>query len=78
MKNDTVILPSGTPAAKVHGTLDYPKKKQQERVRCNFSAYLFTFDQGTIILTLMYEKNDRYGEVIEERILNTLKLIEEL
>ena len=78
MKNDSVTLPSGTPAAKVYGTLDYPKKKQQERVRCNFSAYLFTFDQGTIILTLMYEKNDRYGEVIEERILNTLKLIEEL
>ena len=61
MKNDAVTLPSGTPAAKVYGTLDYPKKKQQERVRCNFSAYLLTFDQGTIILTLMYEKNDRYG-----------------
>ncbi len=78
MKNDAITLPSGTPVAKVYGTLDYPKKKQEERIRCNFSAYLFAFDQGTIILTLMYEKQDRYGESIEQRILNSLELIKEL
>lgn len=78
MKNDAVNLPSGIPVVKVYGTLDYPKKSQEERVRCNFSAYLFAFNQGTIILTLMYEKEDRYGEVIEQRILNSLNLIKEL
>ncbi|MDA7797797.1 hypothetical protein N9H69_05725 [Flavobacteriaceae bacterium] len=78
MKNDAITLPSGTPVAKVYGTLDYPKKKQEERIRCNFSAYMFAFDQGTIILTLMYEKQDRYGESIEQRILNSLELIKEL
>lgn len=78
MKNDAITLPSGTPVAKIYGTLDYPKKKQEERIRCNFSAYLFAFDQGTIILTLMYEKQDRYGESIEQRILNSLELIKEL
>ena len=78
IKNDAVTLPSGIPVAKVYGTLDYPKKKQTKRVRCNFSAYLFTFEQGTIILTLMYEKEDRYGQEIEQRILNSLDLIKEL
>ncbi|MDG1762664.1 MAG: hypothetical protein P8H38_05360 [Flavobacteriaceae bacterium] len=78
IKNDAVTLPSGAPVAKVYGTLDYPKKEEKERVRCTFSSYLFAFDQGTIILTLMYEKEDRYGEAIEQRILNSLELIKEL
>jgi len=78
MKNDALTLPSGLPVAKVYGTLDYPKKGQEARTRCNFSSYLFAFDQGTIILTLMYEKQDRYGEEIEERIVNSLDLIKEL
>lgn len=78
MKNDAVTLPSGIPVAKIYGTLDYPKKNKVERVRCNFSAYLFTFEQGTIILTIMYEKEDRYGEQIEQRIVNSLELIIEL
>jgi hypothetical protein len=78
MKNDALSLPSGLPVAKVYGTLDYPKKGQEGRTRCNFSSYLFAFDQGTIILTLMYEKQDRYGEEIEERIVNSLELIKEL
>ena len=78
MKNDAITLPSGIPVAKIYGTLDYPKNQKEQRVRCNFSAYLFAFDQGTIILTLMYEKEDRYGEEIEQRILNSLDLIKEL
>lgn len=78
IKNDAVTLPSGLPVAKIYGTLDYPKNQEEQRVRCNFSAYLFAFDQGTILLTLMYEKEDRYGEAIEQRILNSLDLIKEL
>ena len=78
MKNDALTLPSGLPVAKVYGTLDYPKKGEETRIRCNFSSYLFAFDQGTIILTLMYEKQDRYGEEIEERIVKSLDLIKEL
>ena len=78
IKNDAVTLPSGLPVAKIYGTLDYPKNQEELRVRCNFSAYLFAFDQGTILLTLMYEKEDRYGEAIEQRIVNSLDLIKEL
>ena len=64
--------------AKVYGTLDYPKKGIKERTRCNFNALLFTFEQGTIILTMMYEKEDRYAPEIEQRIINSLELVKEL
>jgi hypothetical protein len=78
MKNDELTLPSGTPVAKIYGTLDYPKKGEDQRVRCNFNALLFTFEEGTIILTMMYEKDDRYASEIEQRIINSLELIKEL
>ena len=78
MKNDELTLPSGTPVAKIYGTLDFPKKGEDQRVRCNFNAFLFTFEEGTIILTMMYEKDDRYASGIEQRIINSLELIKEL
>ena len=78
MKNDEVTLPSGVPVAKIFGTLDYPKKGEQDRVRCSFNALLLTFEEGTIILTMMYEKEDRYASEIEQRIINSIELIKEL
>ena len=78
MKNDAIELPSGAPVAKIYGTLDYPKKGDSERVRYSFNALLFTFEEGTIILTMMYEKDDRYASQIEQRIINSIELIKEL
>ena len=78
MKNDAIELPSGVPVAKIYGTLDYPKKGDSERVRYSFNALLFTFEEGTIILTMMYEKDDRYASQIEQRIINSIELIKEL
>ena len=78
IKNDAVELPSGLSVAKVFGTLDYPKKGLSERIRCSFNALLFTFEEGTIILTIMYEKEDRYAPRIEQRIINRIELIKEL
>ena len=78
IKNDEVELPSGLSVAKVFGTLDYPKKGLSDRIRCSFNALLFTFEEGTIILTMMYEKEDRYAPRIEQRIINSIELIKEL
>ena len=78
MKNDEVTLPSGVPVAKIFGTLDYPKKGEKGRVRCSFNTLLLTFEEGTIILTMMYEKEDRYASEIEQRIINSIELIKEL
>lgn len=78
IKQEPITAPSGVPLSKIYGTLDYPKKGSKTRVRCNFSAHLVTFEEGTIILTMMYEKQDRYGTQIEKRIINSLSLIESL
>ena len=78
IKNDEITLPSGSPAVKIYGTLDYPKKGKDERVRCNFNTLLFTFEEGTIRLTMLYEKEDRYASEIEQRVINSLELIKEL
>ena len=78
IKNESMKLPSGAPVEKVFGTLDFPKRGLSERVRCSFNSLLFTFEEGTINLTIMYEKEDRYAPKIEQRIINSLELIKEL
>ena len=78
IKNDALELSSGVPVTKIHGTLDYPKKSSSKLVRCSFNALLFTFQEGTIILNMMYDKEDRYAHKIEKRIIKSLELIKEL
>lgn len=78
IKEEKITTLSGLPALKIYGTLDYPKKGVEKRVRCNYTTHLFDFEQGGINLTLLYEKEDRYGEEIEKRIVDSFELIKEL
>ena len=78
VKEEEFTTLSGIPALKIYGTLDYPKKGKDKRVRCNYKTYLFDFDQGGINLTLLYEKEDRYGPEIEKRVMDSFELIKEL
>lgn len=78
MKNDQLQLPSGIEVAKIFGTLDYPQKGASKRVRCQYTTLLFVYNEGTITLTCMYAKDDRYGETIETRIFNSIKLIQSI
>ena len=78
IKEEKFTTLSGIPALKIYGTLDYPKKGKDKRVRCNYMTHLFDFDQGGINLTLLYEKEDRYGPEIEKRVMDSFELIKEL
>jgi hypothetical protein len=78
IKEEKITTLSGLAALKIYGTLDYPKKAKDKRVRCNYTTHLFDFEQGGINLTLLYEKEDRYGEEIEKRIVDSFELIKEL
>ena len=78
IKEEEITTLSGLPALKIFGTLDYPKKGKNKRVRCNYTTHLFDFEQGGINLTLLYEKEDRYGEEIEKRVMNSFELIKDL
>ena len=78
IKEEEITTLSGLPALKIFGTLDYPKKGKNKRVRCNYITHIFDFEQGGINLTLLYEKEDRYGEEIEKRVIDSFELIKEL
>jgi hypothetical protein len=78
IKEEKITTLSGLPALKIFGTLDYPKKGKKKRVRCNYITHVFDFEQGGINLTLLYEKEDRYGESIEKRVMDSFELIKEL
>jgi hypothetical protein len=78
IKTEEMTLASGLPVAKIFGTLDYPKNGEDNLVRCTFTALLIAFDQGTIVVTMMYDKEDRYAPQIEQRIVNSIELIKEL
>ena len=78
IKEEKITTLSGLPALKIFGTLDYPKKGEQKRVRCNYTSHLFDFEKGGINLSLLYEKDDRYGEEIEKRVIDSFELIKEL
>ena len=69
---------NGLPTLKISGTLDYSKNKSKEKVRSNFTSLIVNYDQGQILITFSYEKNDRYGEKILNKMIDSLELIKEL
>ncbi len=69
--------PSSIPTLKLFGTLDFPKEKDK-MIRCFFTTLIIDYKGGMISLTLIYEKDDRYGEDINNRIINSMELIKEL
>ena len=68
---------SSIPTLKLFGTLDFPKEKNK-MIRCFFTTLIIDYKDGMISLTLIYEKDDRYGEEINNRIINSMELIKEL
>ncbi len=47
-------------------------------VRCNFTNLILVYEKGTINLRIVYKKEDRYGSMIETKIINSIELIKEL
>jgi len=76
--SEVVTTAKGLPALKISGTLDYGLEDNVPKKRLIFSTLLFDFDKGKIALTITYEKNDRYGPQIAERITDSIDLIKEL
>ncbi len=76
VQNDTFTTAEGTEAIRLFGSLEVGDDNQKER--CRFVSILFPFEQATVELKIIYAKEDRYGPVIEERLLNSIQLIKEL
>ena len=78
IKNEKITLKSGSSADKIFGTFDYPKSNGSDKVRCNFTNLILVYENGTINLRIVYKKEDKYGSMIEEKIINSMELIKEL
>ena len=70
--------PNGLPTLRLSGTLDYSKEANKERVRSNFTSLVINYDEGSVTMTFFYEKNDRYGEKILNKMIQSIELIREL
>ncbi len=77
-KNEEIKTFSGIPALKFFGTLDYPKDDQQKTGRFNYNTYIFDFESSSIILAIVFPKDDRYAHEIEKRIVDSIEWIKEL
>ena len=76
VQNDAFTSVDGTQAIRLFGTLDLSIANESKRYR--FVSIIFPFEQATIELKMLYEKNDRYGPDIEKRLLASLEIIKEL
>ena len=75
-QNDNFTTADGTSALRLFGTLDLPKGS--ESLRCRFVTIIFPFKNGTTEIQFLFSKDDRYGEEIEKRILESIEIIKEL
>jgi hypothetical protein len=76
VQNDSFATTDGTTALRLFGTLDLPNG--DENIRCRFVSLIFPFEKGTAEIQLLFAKDDRYGEAIEERVLESIEIIKEL
>ena len=61
---------------KFFGSLDFGENSILKR--SSFTSIVFPYDQVTISLTIIYFKEDRYSDMVERRILESLNIIKEL
>ena len=78
VKNQKITLKSGSSVDKIFGTFDYPKSDGSDNIRCNFTNLILVYEKGTVNIIIIYKKEDRYGSLIEEKIINSIEFIKEL
>ena len=78
MDAENYETPSGLPTLKISGTLDFAKFKDKEVIRCFFTTLIIDYDEGKVSMTLIYDKDDRYGDEISKKIIGSIELIKEL
>ena len=68
----------GSKVLQLSGTLDILDPKSKERTRCTLRSIILPFNQVQIELRILYDKEDRYAEEIENRIIESLEVLKEL
>lgn len=68
----------GSEVIQLSGTLDLLNPEGKERTRCRLRSIILPFEQVQVELRMLYAKDDRYGDKIEARIIESLEVLKEL
>jgi len=68
----------GSEVIQLSGTLDLLNSDGKERTRCRLRSIILPFEQVQVELRMLYAKDDRYGDQIEARIIESLEVLKEL
>ena len=68
----------GSEVIQLSGTLDLLNSDGKERTRCLLRSIILPFEQVQVELRMLYAKDDRYGDQIEARIIESLEVLKEL
>ena len=68
----------GSEVIQLSGTLDLLNPDGKERIRCRLRSIILPFEQVQVELRMLYAKDDRYGDEIEARIIESLEVLKEL
>lgn len=76
-KNEVINLNDGIEGFKIFGSADIVNS-ESKFTRCNFFNLIIMLNKSTIEFQMIYDKEDRYGKDIEDRLINSVKIIKEL
>lgn len=68
----------GSEVIQLSGTLDLLNPDGKERTRYRLRSIILPFEQVQVELRMLYAKDDRYGDEIEARIIESLEVLKEL
>ena len=68
----------GSDVIQLSGTLDLLNPDGKERTRCRLRSIILPFEQVQVELRMLYAKDNRYGDEIEARIIESLEVLKEL
>ena len=68
----------GSEVIQLSGTLDLLNPDGKERTRCRLRSIILPFEQVQVELRMLYAKDNRYGDEIEARIIESLEVLKEL
>jgi predicted nucleic acid-binding Zn ribbon protein len=75
---DPFEMKDGSNVIQLSGTLDLLNSNTDKRTRCRLISIILPFKQVQIELRMLYAKEDRYGDQIEARIIESLEVLKEL
>ena len=75
---DPFEMKDGSNVIELSGTLDLLNPDTEKRIRCRLISIILPFKQVQIELRMLYAKEDRYGDQIEARIIESIEVLKEL